>query len=304
MKICIIGYKNHSLRLKKILDTLGYKDVYLFNHNTDKFENILNHDAFFISSPNNTHIKWIQKLKNLDKYIFCEKPPVTTLKDLKKIISYNPKLYFNFNQRFTKLSILLKEYVKSKKIGTPLYVSCINSTGLAFKESFKNNWRFESEDIFSSIVGNVGIHYIDMIGYIFGGIDNIEICNSHITSKKLPDTSKITLTAGTVQGDVFLSYAAPFHNEIKVVFDNGILLLKDGTLSVETPRDTFDNQNRFISPKKEILFNFLNTKEYLDESLKESIKFFLYYVSNNLPIPEASHNQSINTTKKIMEKIL
>ena len=38
MKITIIGYKNHALRLKSILNKLGYDNVVNYNHHTDSLE--------------------------------------------------------------------------------------------------------------------------------------------------------------------------------------------------------------------------------------------------------------------------
>ena len=81
MKITIIGYKNHALRLKSILNKLGYDNVVNYNHHTD-WDHRDDSDAYFISSPNETHGEWLDKLKEKDKYIFCEKPPATNLEDL------------------------------------------------------------------------------------------------------------------------------------------------------------------------------------------------------------------------------
>ena len=87
MKITIIGYKNHALRLKSILNKLGYDNVVNYNYHTDRYqEQILeDSDVYFISSPNETHVEWIDKLKEQDKYIFCEKPPATNLEDIGKL---------------------------------------------------------------------------------------------------------------------------------------------------------------------------------------------------------------------------
>ena len=63
MKITIIGYKNHALRLKSILNKLGYDNVVNYNHHTDSLEDS---DVYFISSPNETHMEWIDKLKEQD----------------------------------------------------------------------------------------------------------------------------------------------------------------------------------------------------------------------------------------------
>ena len=303
MRVCIIGYKNHSKRLELILQSLGYIDIFLFNYNVDNWETTINdYDIFFISSPNNTHVDWIHKINKLGKYIFCEKPPATSLIDLETISLYNPKLYFNFNYRFTKLANIIKEFIDNKEIGEPVYINCISCTGLSFKESFKDNWRFNGDNIFSSVLGNVGIHYIDMIGFLFNGIDSIKINNSHITSKSLPDTSKITINTQNVSGDILVSYAAPFHNEVKVIFTNGIIYMQDGVISVATPRDTFDSNQRFISPTSKIIYKSKSIKEYFDNSLKESIKFFMQHVKDNSSIPLELHKQSIKTTQIIINE--
>ena len=84
MKITIIGYKNHALRLKSILNKLGYDNVVNYNYHTDSLDrdirgSMYDPEVYFISSPNETHVEWIDKLKEQDKYIFCEKPPATNL---------------------------------------------------------------------------------------------------------------------------------------------------------------------------------------------------------------------------------
>lgn len=286
-----------------ILQSLGYTDIFLFNHNIDNWENTLDsYDTFFISSPNNTHVAWIEEISKLDKYIFCEKPPATSLIDLKKITLYNPKLYFNFNYRFTKLANVIKEFIDNNEIGDPVYINCISCTGLSFKESFKDNWRFNGDNVFSSVLGNVGIHYIDMIGFLFNGIESININNSHTTLKALPDTSKISINTQNISGDILVSYAAPFHNEVKVIFTNGIIYMQDGIISVATPRDTFDSNQRFISPTRKILYKAESINEYFDLSLKDSIKFFMQHVKHNSPIPVEFHNQSIKTTQVILNE--
>ena len=64
MKITIIGYKNHALRLKSILNKLGYDNVVNYNYHTDSLEDMKlinstwyhtdsleDSDVYFISSP-------------------------------------------------------------------------------------------------------------------------------------------------------------------------------------------------------------------------------------------------------------
>ncbi len=301
MKITIIGYKNHALRLKSILNKLGYDNVVNYNYHTDTLEDS---DAYFISSPNETHVEWIEKLKEQDKYIFCEKPPATNLEDIGRLeVLLNKKLYFNFNYRCSTLVDTAKHYIETKELGKLLYIDCISTHGLAFKESFQDNWRFKSDNLFSSIIGNMGIHYIDLVGYLCGNITNINIKTGSIVSDTLPDTATLDIVNELCDAKVFLSYAAPFRNQVTILFDNGILELRDGKVTLQTPRDAVDKNGMFRPPDYTTISEFNTSKEYYDDSLKSSIEYFMNCVENDVPISTEHYNQSITTTKKLIKAL-
>jgi len=301
MKISIIGYKNHALRLKSILNKLGYDNVVNYNYHTDSLEDS---DVYFISSPNETHMEWIDKLIPYDKYIFCEKPPATNLEDIGRLeLLLNKKLYFNFNYRFSSLVKSAKHYIDTKELGKLLNINCVSTHGLAFKESFQDNWRFKSDNLFSSIIGNLGIHYIDLVGYLCGNITNINIKTGSIVSDTLPDTATLDIVNELCDVKVFLSYAAPFRNQVTILFDNGILELRDGKVTLQTPRDAVDENGMFKPPNYTTISEFSTSKEYYDDSLKTSIEYFMNCVENNEPILTEHYNQSINTTKKLIKAL-
>ena len=302
MKISIIGYKNHALRLKDVLNKLRYDNVVNYNYHTDSLEDS---DVYFISSPNETHMEWIDKLIPHDKYIFCEKPPSTNLEDIDKLEElYNKKLYFNFNYRFSSLVKFAKHYIETKELGKLLNINCVSTHGLAFKESFQDNWRFKGDNLFSSIVGNLGIHYIDLVGYLCGNISHVNIKTKSIVSDKLPDTVILDIVNDLCDVKVFLSYAAPFRNQVTMLFDNGILELVDGNVTLQTPRDSVDKEGRFKPPDYIYLEAFNNSKEYYDDSLKSSIRYFMECVENDESILIEHYNQSISTTKKLLEGVV
>ena len=301
MKITIIGYKNHALRLKSILNKLGYDNVVNYDHHTH-WHHRDDSDVYFISSPNETHVEWIDKLKEYDKYIFCEKPPATNLEDIGRLeLLLNKKLYFNFNYRFSSLVKLAKHYIDTKELGKLLNINCVSTHGLAFKESFQDNWRFKSDNLFSSIVGNLGIHYIDLVGYLCGEITDINIKSGSIVSDKLPDTATLDIVNDLCDVKVFLSYAAPFRNQVTMLFDNGILELLDGKVTLQTPRDSVDKNGMFKPPDYIYLEKFNNSKEYYDDSLKSSIRYFMNCVENDESISTEHYNQSITTNKKLIK---
>ena len=170
--IGIIGNGGHSKRIQKILKR---KKLNFFIYKPDRpkyfenqsFKKLKKCKVIFIISPNNSHYNYIKKLHNKNNYIFCEKPPVAKLDELKKIRKiYNGKIYFNFNFRFSKFSEILKN-IKKYKLGKLLYANLISSNGLALKKEYKKSWRSNFKQCPKGIFEIVAIHYVDLINFFF-----------------------------------------------------------------------------------------------------------------------------------------
>ena len=80
-----------------------------------------NVDIIFISSPTNTHIKFIEKGIKRKKTIFCEKPLDLNInkiiKTLKKVKKIKPKIQLGFNRRYDPGHFSLKKDLDKNKIG-------------------------------------------------------------------------------------------------------------------------------------------------------------------------------------------
>ena len=50
VKIAIIGYKNHAIRLKETLNKLGYNNVFTYNHKKDELDSLNDSDIFFVKN--------------------------------------------------------------------------------------------------------------------------------------------------------------------------------------------------------------------------------------------------------------
>ncbi len=303
MKLSIIGYKNHAIRLGKLLGGMGYDNIIYFNHHSDSDSDIEDSDVFFICSPNETHMNWIDRLTRFDKYIFCEKPPVSNYEELNKIKDYREKLYFNFNYRFSFLANQLEAYNRNDELGAPIYINCISTHGIAFKDSFQKNWRFNNNNLLSSIIGNLGIHYVDFLSYIFGPITDIDLDYLSIVSSELPDTCKMTLNLENCFSDILLSYAAPFENKVIVIYENGIVELSNGTVTVSGPRETFDENGLFAVPSSETLKKYNNSKDYYDDSLIKSLKYFLSCAQGNNSLSKNMYEKSIQSNKVLFDLV-
>ena len=189
-------------------------------------------------------------------------------------------------------------------MGKVVFASFISSHGLAFKKNFRDNWRFKGNNLASSIIGNLGIHYIDLIGFLFGDIGDIKIEKKNIVSEVMPDSAYISTSSELCSSSIFLSYAAPFRNEATIIFEDGILHLLNGKLTIQSPRDIFDNEQRF-KPAESIALEtqFNDSRSYYNDSLINSISHFFDYVSDNKSFPTEDYDKSIRTNQIILDLI-
>ncbi len=314
----IIGYRNHS---KKLIDIINknskVKNILVYSYKKQKLSNLRKNNpckkvtytndlielknkcySIFISSPSNTHFKYLTYFKNSNKYIFCEKPGLINNKQLKIISNYPKKLksriYFNYNLLHSKLY----KYIKNKKnfdkdlIG----MSYQSSTGIAYLKKFKNNWRFTSKDILQRITGNWGVHSINLAINIFGKIKKYLISEIGISSKKKIDTCLISIQfLNNKTANIFLSYACPMTDEMTFIYSNKILKYQEGKVFQFGPRNCFDKNGLFKKPPKK---NFRNLKgDISNKSLENSVEYFIEVATKKKNFPNYLFNNALETIK-------
>ena len=120
--------KNKDLRLLYVyekVDQLSKKAKHLYNckiqTNYNKIFSDKDVDIIFISSPTNTHIKFIEEGMKFKKTIFCEKPLDLNIdkiiKTFKKVKKLRPKIQLGFNRRYDPGHFSIKRDLESNKIG-------------------------------------------------------------------------------------------------------------------------------------------------------------------------------------------
>ena len=144
-----------------------------------------NVDIVFISSPTNTHIKFIEEGMKRKKTIFCEKPldlNINKVIKCKKYINkYKPKIQLGFNRRYDPGHFALKKSLLMGKIGK-LEKIIITSRDPA-PPSF--NYLKSSGGIFRDMT----IHDFDMVRFYLGNdeINEIYATASNISNKRFND---------------------------------------------------------------------------------------------------------------------
>ena len=322
MKIGIIGYKGHSLKLLNILkkNFKSYKFyIYcrskevskrlgLIKNNkrviyTSSLEQLFICKAVIISSNSNSHVGYIKKFIGRNIYIFSEKPSCTNKREynyLKKIPKKDKdKIYFNFNYRKSKIYFDLNNILLNKSYGKVIHFNIDITHGLSFKKEFKNNWRFKSTNTFDNIAGNLGIHYLNLIEGLVGNPKKINISLYTSRNKSIFDTALITSNyKKNISSKVFLTYASAYTKKISIYLTNAIIEYENNKLSVFYPRDTFDKKGLFKKPNPILSIKYNN--DFAASSLESSIKYFIDVVIKNKSFTLKDYNAGLASTINLL----
>lgn len=282
-KIGIIGDGNHSKRIQKILEKkklkfIIYKPARPNYSDKKSYIKLLNCDAIFIISPNDTHFKYIKEFSKRKIYIFCEKPPVSKKSDLIKLRKINhKKIYYNFNFRFSKLSQILSS-VQKYNLGKFLYSSIIVGQSLAFTKEFKTNWRSNKKKIPTGIYEIVGVHWIDLINYFFG---IKKLVKKNLSFKKIRsciDNTYINIqTKENKIINIYCSYTSPLIVKKKFIFQNGYINQTDNLIEIRGPANYVGKNNMFIKSPLIKKISISDRKDY-EFGLTKSVDYFLSVV--------------------------
>ena len=215
---------------------------------------------------------------------------------------YKKRIYLSYNLLHSDLYFFLKKYIKNKTLGIPISCSIVNTNGIAFKKSFKNDWRFKSNNIFERVSGNVGIHFISFLENLFGKIKKIDILEQKIATNLSEDTCNISIHfVNKFIANIFLSYATIQNENLKINFSNGLLIFDGKKIFSHSPRNTFDKKGYFIKPKKRIIKNF---REYwYISSLEKSVNFFVKSVQEKKYFNIKNFNQSLRNILLFIQSV-
>lgn len=132
-------------------------------------------DAISDCSPNDMHITFsVEAMKNR-KHVLCEKPMGKSLEEAEKIAQVQKDsgviFMLDHNQRFTKAHKKVKEIIASGEYGKIL--SFRTTFGHGGPESWtesksKNTWFFKKDRCEYGVVGDLGVHKLDLIRYLTG----------------------------------------------------------------------------------------------------------------------------------------
>tara|TARA_B100000787_G_C16189189_1_gene296406 strand:+ start:981 stop:1916 length:936 start_codon:yes stop_codon:yes gene_type:complete len=307
MEVGIIGNGHHSKRIQKILKKIKikffiYKKLKNPAKNTLEFNKLKKFKIIFIISPNNTHFYYLNLLKK-NRYLFCEKPPVSNLKELRKLKKLNKyNIYFNFNKRFSHLSLILGN-IKKYKFGKLIYANFILSHGLAQTKKYIGSWRSKIKLAKKGVFEIVSIHDIDLVNYLYkikkiktNSLENFsKIGNSYDTSN-----IQIELTNKAIV-NIFSTYNSSLHDNAILMFENGFVEKNNNEITINGPTKTFNKRGFFIKPPK-ILSNKISSIKDYELSLYKSVNYFIKNCKLKTKFPRKNFDCSISTNEIILHK--
>ncbi len=200
-------YQNKTLNLLYVyekIDKLRKKAKNLYNCKIERnYKNIFSDkrvDIIFISSPTNTHIKFIEEGIKYNKTIFCEKPLDLSInkivKTFKKVKKNNSKIQMGFNRRFDPGHYSIKKDLEKGKIGRLEKIIITSRDPAPPSKSYLKS----SGGIFRDMM----IHDFDLCRYYLDK-DEISEISSTVSSfenfyKKIKDHELATVTMKSKKG--------------------------------------------------------------------------------------------------------
>lgn len=302
--IGVIGYRNHAAKIINLIKknknkiNLIYhpKKKLNFKNYTNDLKELLKLDCVFLICPSKFHYNYLKYFHNnkYKGYIFCEKPPVITTKELNYLKKINlNKIYFNFNLRYSKLYEQLNH---NKKLGNLVSINIFDSKPLIFKKSIIKDWRFKNK---STLVTNNLIHYVDLVFALTGKkplMNNI-LCSKINKEFNLYDSIHLIQKFKNFVTNINISYATVLDQNFNFYFTNGKVEFKNNYLKIFYPAKIYDGNNRFSNPplKKKIFI-----KNLFNESNYNSVKNFITIVKKQLLIDKKDQINSIYSNQFVI----
>jgi predicted dehydrogenase len=314
LDIGVIGYRNHAARMIKLIGEADGARVARIYHPdkaldaptaTRRIEDLLNLDAILILSPNDTHYSYLKFLsEHFSGYVFCEKPPVSTLSELDALDLDHSRFFFNFNYRFSRLKEVLQSAMNDGRLGQPIHMHVSMTQGLAYKSEYVGSWRSNSDRHKHGIAETKAIHYIDLASVLFGDLVGHAYTPASFAGQGGAfDTCHFSLRYDSgVIATLLMSYAAPLTGQATVVGTNGVVEYRDSAIRIYSPRDTFDERGYFAKPPCAYSYEYDDTgPDMYEESLDRSLAFFLRHCSEGCAIPDWHFQKSLAVNRFILE---
>ncbi len=212
--ICDIDEK----RLNEIGEKEGIAPEYRFTDYRDLIA-CSEVDAVEICTPNYLHIPFAIEAIKQGKPVHVEKPLSTSYAAAKEIIPVldktNVKNMQTFTYRFQPAVRYARDIIKKGLLGKILSLNVEYMKDSAFMEGRRLEWRFIKEYAGTGVLGDLGVHLIDMTKFLLGNVESVcAEAGIIVKERKKIDSEEW----GKVETDDYCNFMANIQNGIKGMF--------------------------------------------------------------------------------------
>lgn len=248
IKVAIIGcgriFNKHYISIKK---TSGIKLIAVCDVDKNKLRNVpkkiscytnINHmliendlDLVSICTPSGLHVSHANAVLKYNKNVLLEKPIDVSYRKsvnlVQKFKKNNKKLFLVKQNRFNKTIIYLKDIITKNKLGNIKVVLCNVLWSRPEKYYEQSNWR-GSKKLDGGVVLNQSSHYIDLLMWLFGDIEDFKIIRKKLSRKiECEDTALVSIFfKKKILANVTMTTLVPVRNyegSITVIGDKGLI---------------------------------------------------------------------------------
>ena len=152
-------------------------NVPFFNSPEAMFEAGLEIDVVDICTPNGLHASHALKALDAKKHVVCEKPMALSKRDCEEIIhksmQVHKQVFCVMQNRYSPPAEWLKELIESKKLGD-IYMVQLNCYWNRDERYYKAGTWKGKKDMDGGVLFTQFSHFIDMMYWMFGDIDQIK----------------------------------------------------------------------------------------------------------------------------------
>lgn len=137
-------------------------------------------DGFLICAENTRHLPLLKKVLRIGKPVFCEKPLVTTVSDLKKVVrllqSHPTKLMSGYVQPFSGTMQAVAGMLKEKALGQVTRARFRNAHHAAYGHWFDNpdlQWFHNPDLAGGGALMDMGTHAVHLLRALFGPVTEV-----------------------------------------------------------------------------------------------------------------------------------
>ena len=173
--------------LNKVRDRLKLDDEHCFTNYKDLIDSSMV-EVVEICTPNYLHIPMATYAVKAGKPINIEKPLSVNLANaipLKKLLEEKPIANMMcFSYRFYPAVRFAKWILQKNMIGNIISVNVEYLKSSAFIEKRRLDWRFVKKYAGSGVIGDLGVHLIDMAEFLCGKIHNVTAVSGIVVKKR------------------------------------------------------------------------------------------------------------------------